>query len=173
MSFTKQTASPEARHDHRVAKYPRPAQIDHNRQDAKRLQRAARHKSGEKSGTALNSVSRNSSSVAVSASPTCWKAVPGHVHCRPDRGSGNAPEHDHDARREKHVPCASQKTILFSKHPSNRLRDTNKLAQSPLKRGSTPACARSSHFRESHEIPRDIQCFAANLYTESQCDSSK
>ena len=47
-----------------------------------------------------------------------------------------------------------------------------KIGLSSFKSGRRSSHARSSHFKESHGIPHDIQCFAANLYTESKRNSA-
>ena len=55
--------------------------------------------------------------------PMAGQRAPGHVHCGPDRENGNAPGHNHDARRERPAPCESQRTILFfRRHPSRKPR---------------------------------------------------
>ena len=91
--------------------------------------------------------------------PNVGKRVPRHVHCRPNRENESAPEHDHDTRREKPVPCASQRTIFFRRHPSSRLRGTN---------GWSIFLSREEVEAHISKNPTESQCFAANWFTESK-----
>ena len=135
--FDTHTALLEARNEPREAKYPRPAHIDHNRQDAKRLQRTSRHKSWEKSGTSSNSFSKKKlTSWCFVGEPQFLESVlPDTLAAGRTAEVKGVPIHDHAARREKPVLCVTQTTILFFfwKHLSNRLRHTTSWSN-PLSR---------------------------------------
>ena len=112
--FHTQTAPPAARSVFRAAMCPRPARKDHNRQDATHLQKAALHNCRESLGPPfIFHLMKTHLQAPDQQAAIVGKRVPGDVHCQPDRENESAPEHDHDARRQKPVQCASQKTALF------------------------------------------------------------